>query len=184
MRCRTQALASARGALLLLAGATCAGAGPPTVQLEGGKAAGVATAGAGAFFVGLPFAAPPVGLKGRWMPPRPLPPWTGTLDATDFKPACAQTNDWTGQPEPSIPGGGQGSEDCLYLDVYTPMLAPKEPLAVLLFVHGGGFTGGAGPTSSLCFYLACIVHFKFTYSSAVVIVAKPDTASAASVHRR
>ena len=148
---RTLALASA----LLLAGSASAA---PTVQLEGGKAAGVATAGASAFFVGLPFAAPPVGVTGRWMPPRPPPPWTGTLDATDFKPACAQTNDWTGQPEPSIPGGGQGSEDCLYLDVYTPTLAPKEPLAVLLFVHGGGFTGGASPTVPICLQLPASSH--------------------------
>ena len=154
----------------------------PVVELEGdGKARGVGTADGGAFFLSLPFAAPPVDEK-RWLPPLPVRPWQGTLDATAFKPACAQAADWTGQPEPSIPGGGQchrtdrphrilgrfvvgegilfahnelalwspclfvagqGSEDCLYLDVYSPSLRPRKgPLAVALFVHGGGFTGG------------------------------------------
>ena len=117
----------------------------PEVELQGaGRVRGVATANGGAYFLSLPFAAPPVKEK-RWLPPQPVPPWSGTIDASTFKPACAQAADWTGQPEPSIPGGGQGSEDCLYLDVYTPSLragAAGGPLAVLLFVHGGGFTGG------------------------------------------
>ena len=117
----------------------------PVVKLEGaGKVRGARTANGGAYFLSLPFAAPPVKEK-RWLPPQPVTPWSDTLDATTFRPACAQVNDWTGQPEPSIPGGGQGSEDCLFLDVYTPSLPQDEtikPLAVALFVHGGGFTGG------------------------------------------
>jgi para-nitrobenzyl esterase len=112
----------------------------PEVQLVGGKVRGVTTAGSGSFFLGLPFASPPVGQAGRWMPPQPLDPWSGTLDASKFKPACAQVHDWTGQPE-------KPSEDCLYLDVYTPHSSfgddlRADPLAVVLFIHGGGFTGG------------------------------------------
>ena len=112
----------------------------PEVQIETGEVRGV-TAGSGSFFLGLPFAAPPIG-NNRWMPPQPAAPWTETLDASTFKPPCAQANDWTGQP-------GLPSEDCLYLDVYTPYsrfdrdaLAAAKPLAVVLFIHGGGFTGG------------------------------------------
>ena len=131
-------------AAVLVAGATAGGAAQPVVQLPGaGKARGVGTANGGAYFLSLPFAAPPVNEK-RWLPPLPVRPWPGTLDATAYKPACAQAADWTGQPEPSIPGGGQGSEDCLYLDVYSPSLQAQKagPLAVALFIHGGGFTGG------------------------------------------
>ena len=136
-------LIAAAAALAAAGTAAAVGDLAPVVQLMGaGKVRGVGTASGGAYFLSLPFAAAPVKEK-RWLPPLPVPPWPGTMDVMAFKPACAQGADWTGQPEPSIPGGGQGSEDCLYLDVYTPSLqATRGPLAVVLFVHGGVFTGG------------------------------------------
>ena len=101
----------------------------------------------GTYFLGLPFAAPPIKHL-RWQPPQPLKPWTQVIDASNFRPACAQLHDWSGRTD--------SSEDCLYLDVYTPKNnfgvnlqseGPTSPLAVLLFIHGGGFTSGdsAGP---------------------------------------
>lgn len=75
-------------------------------------------------FLGVPFAAPPVGPL-RWQPPQP-PVWSGQRDATQFGPACAQ--------------GDGGSEDCLTLNIYRPPNAKNAPL--LVWVHGGFFTGG------------------------------------------
>src|SRR5262245_56909176 len=62
-------------------------------------------------FLGIPFAAPPVGAL-RWRPPAPPAPWQGVLQANTFAPACAQLS--------SIQGGASDNEDCLYLNVWTP----------------------------------------------------------------
>jgi hypothetical protein len=79
-------------------------------------------------FLGVPFAQPPLGAK-RWKQPELPLPWRATIDATEYKPACAQD------------GNGPSAEDCLYLDIYTPVDlddADAAKLAVVLFVHGGG----------------------------------------------
>ena len=86
-------------------------------------------------FKGIPFAAPPVG-ELRWRPPAPVVPWDGVRDAGEAGAICVQ-------------GGGQGvgqSEDCLFLNVWAPA-ASSEPLPVLYWIHGGGYTGGSGSTS-------------------------------------
>lgn len=106
-------------------------AAPPIAKLDGGTLEGI-RAGTVSQFLGVPFAQPPVGAK-RWMPPELPAPWHTTLDATQYKPACAQGGD------------APSSEDCLYLDIYTPVDlgdAGAVKLAVVLFVHGGGFRGG------------------------------------------
>ena len=93
-------------ALVALCGGAQAG---PVVSLKGGQLEGVGTAGMGSFFLGVPFAAPPLGAR-RWMPPADAPPWApDTLDASQFKPTCAQQG---GEPGRAAP-----SEDCLYLDI-------------------------------------------------------------------
>eukprot|EP00937_MAST-01D_sp_MAST-1D-sp2_P006511 g6511.t1 len=90
----------------------------PVVEVAGGRLRGVRTAGTSAYFLGVPYAAPPVGAA-RWLPPQPVLPWTGELEASAFKPQCAQLHDWSGR-------AGEGSEDCLYLDVYAPSIADGD----------------------------------------------------------
>ena len=87
-------------------------------------------------FEGIPYAAPPTHAL-RWMPPQPVKPWSGTRDATRPASACPQA---AGE----VPGGST-DEDCLYLNVTTPDGAtPSHPRPVIVWLHGGGFTTGAG----------------------------------------
>ncbi|SCC07837.1 para-nitrobenzyl esterase [Kosakonia oryzendophytica] len=89
---------------------------------------------------GIPFAAPPVDAL-RWRAPQPVEPWQGVRLADRFSPACWQNSDDCQQ----IGGGdpGQFSEDCLYLNVWSPARRDKR-LPVMVWLHGGGFTIGSG----------------------------------------
>jgi para-nitrobenzyl esterase len=80
-------------------------------------------------FRGVPFAEPPIGLL-RFRAPVPIKPWTGERDATRFPAAAVQTS--TALPQ---------SEDCLYLNIWAP--SGKGPFPIYVWIHGGGFTGGA-----------------------------------------
>lgn len=89
---------------------------------------------------GIPFAAPPVGAL-RWRSPQPVAPWSGVREAQTFAPASWQNIDHCRE----LGGGDPGrfSEDCLYLNVWAPA-ARAQPLPVMVWLHGGGFTIGAG----------------------------------------
>lgn len=127
---------------------TGAGADPTLVAVESGLLRGREEDGAHAF-LGVPFAAPPVG-ELRLAAPRPLEPWEGERSAEEHPPACAQYN-WGGV-DPSY----QGVEDCLYLNVWTPAdRAPDARLPVLFFIHGGGNMGGSASEP--------IAHYAETY---------------------
>lgn len=105
-------------------------------QIESGSLTGVTTDGL-AIFKGIPFAAPPVGDL-RWRAPEPAASWEGVRDANHFAPACMQLDN------PMIDVSKVGvSEDCLYLNVWTPAENKEDKLPVVVWIHGGGFSFGA-----------------------------------------
>jgi para-nitrobenzyl esterase len=109
------------------------------VDTLGGAVRGAALPGGGRLFAGIPFAAPAVGDL-RFRPPQPAPPWVGLRDAVEFPPAPLQGR--TALFEGA--GAVSGSEDCLYLNLWTP---PGDgPHPVVVWIYGGGFdTGSASP---------------------------------------
>lgn len=92
-------------------------------------------------YKGIPFAAPPVGDL-RWRDPQPVPKWQGVKQTTEFSPMCMQRD----RPIDSYhtPGVLPVSEDCLYLNVWTPAKSAGERLPVMVYIHGGGFAVSSG----------------------------------------
>ena len=92
-------------------------------------------------FQGVPFAAPPVGAL-RWKPPQPVIAWDGIRDATVPGASCMQTGPaWVRAP--TVREDDPESEDCLFLNIWAPR-ETREPLPVMVWIHGGGFFNGAG----------------------------------------
>ena len=148
-RVRTRLAAGAAAAAVLIAAAACTTAtvGPhesPSQSPGQGQGTGLVVATAGGAvrgkavaatdeFLGIPYAAPPVGTL-RWQPPRPAARWPGVRQATSYAPHC---------PQPSSPfGAASTSEDCLYLNVFTPEENNARNLPVMVWVHGGSLRPG------------------------------------------
>lgn len=116
-------------------------------------------------YLGVPFAKPPLGPSLRLAPPQPVGGWEGVRDATKQPPMCIQSKevlldmlDKLGALLAEIP---DISEDCLYLNIYTPAKrANNAKLPVMVWIHGGGFTLGSASTydgSALAAYQDVVV---------------------------
>ncbi|MEU4495586.1 carboxylesterase family protein [Streptomyces sp. NPDC023998] len=151
---RTATRAATAVAALLLSVATPppasadSGPDPLVVATAHGSVRGAAGRNGGRVFQGIPFAASPTG-ELRWRPPQPTAPWSGVRDATAPASPCPQLP-LTLLPDggPVLPGDsnrtGSTSEDCLYLNVWTPARTGGRSRPVLVWLHGGGNTYGAG----------------------------------------
>ena len=114
-----------------------------TVSIANGSLQGRTAPGSTAF-LGIPYAEAPVGPL-RWAPPSPARAWTSTRDATKFGSAPWQPSG--GPLDGLVPGMGSSdqSDDCLNLNVWTPSIDGAQP--VLVWIHGGAFSLGAGSLS-------------------------------------
>jgi para-nitrobenzyl esterase len=111
-----------------------------TVRTEQGKVHGkTINQGKVRAFLGLPYAAPPVG-ELRWKAPVPPAKWMGERDATSFGTRCVQGHVWD---DMAFQDRGE-SEDCLFLNVYAPAnVTAKSKLPVMFWIHGGAYKAGA-----------------------------------------
>jgi para-nitrobenzyl esterase len=110
-------------------------ASAPVVQTGSGKVSGMIKSNV-AEFLGIPYAAPPVGDL-RWMPPQPAAAWKGTLDATSYGATCAQITTLG-----VFAGPANSNEDCLFTNIFTPNLQNNAGLPVIVWIHGGGNLDG------------------------------------------
>lgn len=127
------------GAAVMTLTASPSAAAPITVKTGAGALRGD-SGSRQSVFRGIPYAAPPVGAL-RWAPPQAPASWKGVRAATTFGAICEQKLNTDGTPNT---GGavGPASEDCLFLNVAAPAGAVKAP--VMVWLHGGGNTTGAG----------------------------------------
>jgi para-nitrobenzyl esterase len=132
-------------AVTVLLFVSCSGTNP-ILNIEGGKIVGTETPTKGIIaYKGIPFAAPPVG-ELRWREPQPVVPWEGVKEANTYGDAASQTtwdpNSFYGR-EWRASGSVPFTEDCLYLNIWTPSAGKTgKKLPVAMWIHGGGYREG------------------------------------------
>jgi para-nitrobenzyl esterase len=163
---------------------------PALVRVDAGELQGVVADGV-ASYKGIPFAAPPVG-ELRWRPPQPAARWAGVRQAAEFGPSCMQgrfggpppgagragappaTGTAPAPATPPVPTAATAataaapapSEDCLYLNVWRPADPAARRLPVMVWIYGGGFTGGSSSspnTSGVQFAKQGVVLVSMNY---------------------
>ena len=139
MKIRTQLVCALAGAALVVGMTMAAVADPLVVKTDLGKVQGkTINDGKVRAYLGLPYAAPPVGDL-RWKAPEPAAKWKGTRDATKFGAHCAQNHVF----DDMVFQDAGPSEDCLFLNIYVPADAKDtSKLPVMFWIHGGGYSGG------------------------------------------
>ena len=144
MRMRTAVIGLMAGGMAMLAASAAIRRVGPTVRIDSGVVRGVRLAGLpkGGEFLGIPYAAQPVGAL-RWRAPQPAPHWSGVREASAWGPACMQRPS-TWLPEMLGVREMPTSEACLYVNVWTPEVRPAKKLPVLVWIHGGGNVEGSG----------------------------------------
>lgn len=118
------------------------GLGAPEAEIQAGRLRG--SFGRGIYvFRGIPYGADTA--PRRFMPPLPPTPWTGIREATSFGPRAPQPNSRDDRREGYIlpPDRGEVSEDCLYLNVWTPALHDGRKRPVMAYFHGGAYSTGS-----------------------------------------
>ncbi len=125
----------------------------PVVETNTGKVRGFERSGL-KIFLGIPFAAPPVGHR-RWLAPQPVAPWTGIRATENFGPVAPQIKDTSIMENPldasykidmSLGTEPAGNEDCLYLNIWSSGL-DNDRRPVMVWIHGGGFSTGTGSSA-------------------------------------
>lgn len=148
------------GLLLISSAGFSANSDLTKVKIDTGTVQGSAENNVTAF-KGIPFSAPPVG-QNRWRAPQPAARWKGVRQATQYGPDCMQLP----FPSDAAPLGTTSSEDCLYVNVWTPAHKAGEKLPVMVWIYGGGFVnGGSSPDvySGSPFARDGVVFVSFNY---------------------
>jgi len=161
---------------------------PEPISIEGGKITGTPTiqwTPGVRLFRGISYAAAPVG-KLRWTPPQPVVAWQGVRAADHFSAACVQPPTETEGSSAWHEGLVPISEDCLYLNIWTPAQSANEKLPVMVFIHGGGNVRGAGSENQYDgAYLARkgVVFVNFNYRMSVFgFLAHPELTAESEHH--
>jgi len=138
-----------RFALALFMGLPLVAAIQEPIAVDGGQVSGIPGWGWGVReYLGIPFAAPPVGNL-RWKEPQPVIPWQGVRAADHFgntcmmRPVSQNQGAWNGVDDGRSRGLLNRSEDCLYLNVWTPAASNNEKLPVIVWIYGGGGVNGS-----------------------------------------
>lgn len=122
---------------------SAAGKTQRAVRIDSGLISGQGDSHGVSSYLGIPFAAPPVGNL-RWRPPQPVAAWNGVRAADHFGASCMQ--DEMGVRLPWSRGfmtQGPISEDCLYVNVWTSSLEPAKKMPVMVWIYGGGYSEGS-----------------------------------------